>query len=223
MAKYMIHACTKRMWYVDGYLIPSMLSQGIRDADISVYLDKDNAGCLESCMRAFESVPDDTGGTWHLQDDVVISERFRELTEQHDSGIVCGHAWPLHKGTLNRVGTVRLDEMWFSFQCIRIPNQTARGCAAFYRGTILTDAQYEKWVKARRYDDTVFSLYLQRKGTKERILNLAPNLVAHIDYLIGGTVANERHAREWEEPYFNEPDTMEKLRRWINERIVDRT
>lgn len=198
-----------------------MLSQGIQISNIMLWVDRDGLGCLESCFRAFESLPDDENGTWHLQDDVVISRRFRELTEQHDSGIVCGHAWPMHKRNLKCVGEVRLEDMWFSFPCIRIPNQTARGCAKFYRETIMTEEQFRPWVEARRYDDTVFSLYLQRNGTRERIVNLVPNLVAHIDYLIGGTVANKRDVDPGTEPYFDEPETLEKLIEWIGRRESD--
>ena len=218
MAKYLIHACKPRMWYVDGFLIPSMTAQGVASGDISVWVDKDDVGCLESCFRAFESVPDDADGTWHLQDDVVISRRFRELTEQYDSGIVCGHAWYKHTGIIGMTGEVRLEQMWYSFPCIRIPNYMARGCARYYRETILTESQYEPWRKARRYDDTVFNLYLQTHGTREKIINLVPNLVAHIDYLIGGTVANERRIEPGEEPYFDEPETIEDLKRWLDGR-----
>lgn len=218
MAKYLIHACKPRMWYVDGFLIPSMTAQGVARGDISVWVDKDNVGCLESCFRAFESVPDDADGTWHLQDDVVISRRFRELTERYNTGIVCGHAWYKHKDRINAVGSVQPERMWFSFQCIRIPNYVARGCARYYRETILTEAQFEPWRKARRYDDTVFDLYVRNKGVREQITNLVPNLVAHIDYLIGGTVANERRIEPGEEPYFDESETIENLKRWLDGR-----
>lgn len=214
MAKYMIHACLQRMWYVDGYLIPSMKAQGISTDDITLMVDTGNLGCLESCMRAFESVPY-ADGTWHLQDDVVISSRFRELTEQYDTGIACGHAWYKHKGTLGCIGRVRQEDMWFSFPCIRIPDYLARGCAKFYRDTILAEKQYEPWVKARRYDDTVFSLYLQTHGAVESVTNIVPNLVAHIDYLLGGSAAKGTETEQGEEPYFDEPETMKKLIEWI--------
>lgn len=215
MAKYMIHAVPSRMWYVEGYLIPSLTAQNVRRDDIAVWLDKDTAGNLESCFRAFESLPEGSDGTWHLQDDVAISRRFRELTEQFDSGIVCGHFWYKHKTMAKHIGVVQPDNMWLSFPCIRIPNYYAKQCARFYREVILSEEQYRPWVKAKRYDDTVFSLYLQTHGTTETITNLVPNLVAHIDYLIGGTVANEKHYGEPEEPYFDEPETIEQLKRWL--------
>ena len=216
MAKYLIHACPQRMWYVSGYLIPSMTSQGIRFTDIDVYNDTDGEGCLESCMKAFEQLPDYEEGTWHLQDDVVISERFRLGTELYNSGIVCGHTWDRHDWNLRCTGVVKPEKMWFSFPCIRIPNYLAKACARFYRKVIQVEEQYEPWIKAKRYDDTVFSLFLTTRGTTERIINLAPNLVAHIDYLIGGTIANDKRVVNETEPYFDEPETMAKLKEWLS-------
>lgn len=218
MAKYMIHAVPSRIWYVEGFLIPSMTAQGIPEEDISVWVDGNRLGNLESCFRAFESLPEDSDGTWHLQDDVVISKHFRELTERYNFGIVCGHVWYMHKSMIGHTGAVRAEDMWMSFPCIRIPNYLARHCAKYYRETILTELQFATWVKAKRYDDTVFSLFLQTHGTTESIINLAPNLVAHIDYLIGGTVANEKRAEIGEEPYFDEPETMERLKTWLKEK-----
>ena len=214
----MIHAVPSRMWYVEGFLIPSLTAQNVSRDDISVWLDKDAAGNLESCFRAFESLPEDSDGTWHLQDDVLVSRRFRESTEQYDSGIVCGHFWYRHKAMAKHVGAVSPENMWLSFPCIRIPNYYARLCARFYREVILGEEQYKPWVNAKRYDDTVFSLYLQTHGTTERIINLAPNLVAHIDYLIGGTVANGKTNETQQEPFFDEPETMEQLNQWLSER-----
>lgn len=222
MAKYMIHACPQRMWYVEGYLIPSITSQNVHRDDITLWVDKDNLGCLESCMRAFESLPDDDNGTWHLQDDVVISERFKELTEKHDTGIVCGHSFHLHSDRRDATGYVPLEKMWFSFPCIRIPNKIARGCADYFRREIVTDEQYAHWIKARRYDDTIFSIYVAFYHSREKALNLVPNLVAHIDYLMGGTIANDATRTEPEQ-YFDEPETMERVKRWIDERTMDRT
>ena len=54
MAKYLIHACPKRMWYVQEYLVPSLLKQGIYESDISVYNDIDGLGNLKACMRVTE-------------------------------------------------------------------------------------------------------------------------------------------------------------------------
>ncbi len=213
-AKYIIHACPQRMWYVDGYLIPSMKSQGIEDIDIRC--DHEGLGCLESCMRIFESMPEE-GGAWHMQDDVVISSRFRELTEEHDSGVVCGHCYSLHRDRRDAVGWVEPTQMWFSFPCIRIPNRSARGCAEYYRRVIVPDPQYAGWISAKRYDDTIFSVYMSFMQSREKVLNLVPNVVAHIDYLIGGTVCNAA-TRTAPETYFDEPERIEELKAMLSKK-----
>jgi len=37
--KYMIHACPERIWYVNNYLVPELLNQGITTQDIIVWND----------------------------------------------------------------------------------------------------------------------------------------------------------------------------------------
>ena len=67
MASYMIHAYPKRMWYVEEYLVPSLLAQGIEETQIQIHNDAAREGNLKACMKAFAEVPDDDHGTWHLQ------------------------------------------------------------------------------------------------------------------------------------------------------------
>lgn len=214
-AKYIIHTCPERVWYVEKFLIPSMTAQGIDRGAIDVYCDENHDGCLESCMRTFERMPDDDSGTWHMQDDVVISSRFRELTEEHDSGVVCGHCYSLHRDRLDAIGWVEPTQMWFSFPCIRIPNRIARGCAEYYRRVIVPDPQYSGWISAKRYDDTIFSVYMSFMQSREKVLNLVPNVVAHIDYLIGGTVCNAA-TKTVPETYFDEPERIEELKAMLS-------
>ena len=79
MSKYIIHSCPERMWYVNNYLIPSIRDQGIDD--VSAWCDWNHVGCLHSCMNNFMRMNDD-GGTWHLQDDVIVSRNFKSRTEE---------------------------------------------------------------------------------------------------------------------------------------------
>jgi len=37
--KYMIHSCNSRLWYVEQYLIPSMIKQNIPREDIILFND----------------------------------------------------------------------------------------------------------------------------------------------------------------------------------------
>ena len=45
MAEYIIHTCLDREWYVREYLIPDMVSQGIDENNIEVWMDKGRDGC----------------------------------------------------------------------------------------------------------------------------------------------------------------------------------
>ena len=214
MARYLIHACLDRYWYVNDFLSPSMIRQGIKEENIDVYLDKKREGNLMSCMKAFGSVPDDEDGIWHLQDDILLARSFKKVTEELDSGIVCGHFYERHNYMKEYVGEVPVTQMWFSFPCIRIPNQIARGCAKYYWNDILPNRAYDPWIKAKKYDDTIFNLYMVEHHSDMRVINLVPNLVAHIDYLIGGTQAGQ--ARGELEPmgtYFEEPELIDILRK----------
>lgn len=217
--KYLIHACTKRLKYVENYLIPSMVNQGIDGDNISVYIDKYEEGCLESCMHAFMSV-DKEGDTWHLQDDVIICSDFKERTEEdYEEDIVCGYCYE-KDGKKDYVGIVSLDQMWYSFPCIRISNKIARSCAKWYFNYAKFANEFHIWVKLKKYDDSIFDVYLERNWPDVRVLNLKPNIVDHIDYLIGGSLANViREERETHAAYFEDNYLVEELMRTLNENL----
>ena len=110
----MIHTYPKRLWYVEEFLISSMLAQGIAKEDITVYNDDKHEGNLRACMNAFASCPDDIGGTWHLQDDICICRDFKQRTEWYDNGLVCGFSSSLYDGSeKNKLGAVPRRRMWF--------------------------------------------------------------------------------------------------------------
>lgn len=211
MIRYLIHTCNDRNWYVNEYLIPSMVEQGIDRNNIDIYLDKNNEGCLVSCMKAFSSVISD-GHTWHLQDDVIICSDFKERTEkEYEESIVCGYCYE-KDGRKDYVGRVNPKEMWYSFPCIRISNRVARSCARWYFNYAQFQRCYQIWIKMKKYDDSMFEIYLQDYDPDVSILNLKPNLVDHVDYLIGGSVINDmRPEKETHALYFDEKYLLKKL------------
>ena len=156
MAKYMIHAMPKRMWYVTEYLIPSMLEQGIKDSDIRVHNDINKEGNLRACMHAFQEVDIDAEGTWHLQDDVIISHDFKEQTELYDTGIVCGFS-SMYDDHLSP-GLTSVEYMWFSFPCIRIPNKIAIECAEWCLKYIIGNPVYPQWWEDGVNDDLIHKI-----------------------------------------------------------------
>lgn len=192
--KILIHACNKRLWYVHKYLVPSLHAQGI--TDVKIFLDKDNLGCLQACMKAFSETTGN-GHTWHLQDDVVIADNFKALAESYDwfDGIVCGIRTRYDEGRPDGDGkTPMVDKghMWSSFPCIRIPDVLARACAfSFYH----CDG-YEKWKAKNRGDDMVFRKFLRRSVPDAPYINAIPNLVDHVDYLLGWSTSEAKAKNE---------------------------
>lgn len=211
----MIHAVPKRMWYVENYIIKSMLEQGIGLDAIDIYCDEKQEGNLRACMSAFSKVDADEKGTWHLQDDVCICKDFKTLTEKLDFGLVCGFSSELYDGP-GRIGAVSVQDMWFSFPCIRIPNQYAIECAKWVNESIIGNPVYRDYWKDGRNDDWAFRAYLRDFHKDDKAINLAPNLVDHVDYIIGGTTSGKMRTTLCTAQYWEDVDVVERLKRKLN-------
>ena len=211
MAKYMIHTYWKRLWYVEQYLIPSMLAQGIAKDNINVYNDEKHEGNLKACMSAFASCPNDLEGTWHLQDDVIICKDFKQRTEWYDNGIVCGFSSKTYDGDAKeKIGAIPRVRMWFSFPCIRIPNMWARECAEWVTKYIIGNPVYRHYWEKGRNDDWAFRAYLKEFHRDCTALNIVPNLVDHIDYLLGGGSGGKRK-EQVRAQYWTDDDLVTQL------------
>lgn len=211
MTQYMIHTMPKRLWYVNDYLIPSMKKQGIEDSQILIQCD-DGRGCLESCMQGFDTVQGN-GGTWHIQDDVIIARDFKKQTEQHDMGIVCGFCC-MYDGELTG-GVVPVQDMWWSFPCIRIPNYIAKECAQWYFKYMRKNRVYEDFLKDGVNDDWIFRHFVWDHYGWMEAINLIPNLVDHIDYLIGGTVNSDKPIRQIRARYWDDEKLVDELEKQL--------
>ena len=192
--RYMIHAYPGRMWYVEGYLVPKLKKQGIRAKDIVVWNDAEGKGNLRSCMDAFAwcgSHPVE-GGTWHLQDDVIVCKDFKDRTENLTGDIVCGFrsrriGTKIRRGGLPHVGgVVKPDKMWWTFQCIRIADELAGECADWVNSEE-ADKRYHERIVGGKDDDFFFRAFMLLKHPDTDIVNVTPNLVNHIAELIGGS------------------------------------
>ena len=196
MAKYYIHCCPKREWYVNEFLVPSMFEQGIQKDDILIYNDVLKRGNLrawvESCeMLVNNSWADEVEGVWHLQDDIVLSKYFKEKTEEYDRGLVCG--FTCYYDHEPEVGEYSLyeEKLWFSFPCIRIPNYLLINFVRWQKTNLWRNPYFRECVTRGKGDDLVFREYLYYHHSDVKHLNLSPNLVDHIDYLLGGSTVNK--------------------------------
>ena len=197
MERFMIHAVPERMWYVDGYLIPSMLEQGISRNAITVWNDEGHTGNLVSWLNSCRKCADDAARIpyyWHMQDDGIICRDFAQRTQELDKvpGVICGFASPYDRKGCD--GLISPEAMWFSFQCIRIPNEYMKPFLGWFNNR---KVWYDKQVNENKYDDMFFMKFMQDLHRNEYVLNCSPNLVDHMDYLIGGTTINPQRHNKW--------------------------
>lgn len=185
--KVLIHACPGRMWYVDGFLVPSLKEQGADE--VEVWCDTELKGNLAACQERFAS-RQGHGITWHIQDDVLICRDFvkrcREL-DALDGDVAYGFCNESFTDDPAQSGHVSVFDAWHSFQCVRIPDDYARECAEWFKTDGRNNQYYSLWVASSMMDDSVFREFLLDRHSYEMVHNVKPNLVEHVDYIIGGS------------------------------------
>lgn len=219
MAKILIHACPARMWYVEEFLIPSLEEQGIEDIDLA--LDSTGKGNLQACLDSFEECGKQSGGTWHLQDDVLIARNFAERIEEFDDGVACGFCHTLFE-PFNRPmpGHVPALYMFNSFPCIRIPNEVAAEFVEWYYTDARYRDNYQPWVRSGIHDDGFWHDFYEERHGHDFVWNIAPNIVEHVDWLIGGSVANEWRGYICRASYWDDPE--DKLIQELTRKLASR-
>ena len=206
---YLIHAHKSRLWYVNGYMIPELKRQGIEP---DVYTDNGAEGNLNATMHTFTFC----GDAWHLQDDVAICSDFAERTKSPDT-IICGFC-RLQDSIPDRSGRVKAKDMWYSFPCIYIPGEISAECAKWFYTTEPTDEHLIRLKALRKGDDSFFKAFIDERYPDIDVVNLNPNLVDHIDYLIGGSLANNTGMMHLGNmaAYF-EDDAKDRLKEWLKQ------
>lgn len=199
----MIHVVPDRLWYVEEYLIPSLKTQNINN--ITIWNDINKSGNLAACLSSYKDLPND-GYTWHLQDDIIISDSFAEVINNDTNEITCGFSTNYDKyGS----GYVKPEEMWFSFPCIKIPNKLAKEFVEWCNIDTISSERIKNYIRANKYDDTLFKIFVAEKYPDMKVLNLEPNIVNHIDWLLGGSITNPKRykiAKKVMSRYWREED-----------------
>ena len=207
----MIHACPKRMWYVEAFLAPELRRQG---ADVTIWNDVNKRGNLDACMDSFAGITGD-GATWHLQDDVLPCRDFVERCGQYDDGVVYGFCCEQFTDDPLQAGRVHLPDSWHSFQCVRIPNAYARECAEWVRSgrwkQESPNPNLPILYELNKGDDGFFQSFLNCRHERIYVTNVKPNLVEHIDWLVGGSVLHEYR------------DYLPRATFWDDEELVQET
>ena len=218
--KYMVHTCESRNWYVENYLVPSMIDQGIHKDDVLVWLDVEHKGNLVSCLESFAECGKTEGLTWHLQDDVLIARNFYEKSMLADSSqVTCGFCPKSFSSHHLNVGEVKSYQIWWSFQCICIPNDLAGEFSKwFYDDCRFRESEsVQSRVESGKHDDWFFKKFLRECHPYIVVNNLRPNLVEHIDYLIGGSEVNKERTRDMTATWFRDKDLVEELRKRLED------
>ena len=218
--KYMIHSYPKRMWYVENYLVPSLIEQGIKEENIYIFNDSNGRGNLQAYLDSLDYIINnlsDEEGLWHLQDDVIICRNFKEKTEnQPKDKVVNGFVNKLYEHK-ELSGEVNVKNYWYSFPCVYIPNKYLKefmGWVDIVKDKVI----YSKRYYENRYDDYFFYKYLIKIHERDTMINLKPNLVDHIDYLLGGTTGTRRNIPV-RALYFEDLDLVKKLERRVKNEL----
>lgn len=212
--KYMIHTYPKRLWYVNEYLVPSMIKQGIKEEDIYIFNDSNKRGNLQAFLDSLDYIINNLSeekGLWHLQDDVIISREFKEISEMIDEEVVNNGFVNKIYANVEKCGRVNVKDYWYSFPCLYIPNKYLYKFMCFIN-EVKDKNPYKRRYEEGRYDDYFFYKYLIKVYPRDEMINLKPNIVDHIDYLLGGTSGKRRNVPVRSE-YFNDLDLVKELER----------
>ena len=213
--KIMIHTCNKRQWYVYEFLIPSLYQQGFKKDDIIVWHDYKRIGNLGSFIGSMDWISYNLGkkdGTWHIQDDICLSKKFKKTIEANDAGVVCGFCCSkFNPRDLDKCGMQPATALWYSFPCIRIPNQYCKEFVDWVYDQAVLDKRLYPIYQRGKDDDYLFREFLVRKHSREKIVNLKPNIVQHIDWLVGGSQVNSARDGYRRSLYWGEDDVVKDL------------
>lgn len=214
--KVLIHACPRRLWYVEEFLLPELERQGADE--IEIWNDVERKGNLRACMESFAAREGD-GGTWHIQDDVLLCRDFVERCRQHDEGVVYGFCNVEFTDDPLQTGRVSVEDAWHSFQCLRIPDAYARECAAWLDGPGMTSGLYPIWIRSGKMDDDVFRTFLLDQHGRETVENLAPNLVEHVDWIIGGSILSPWRGHIARAYYWDDESLVSELQEAVKGKV----
>ena len=211
----LIHAVPARSWYVEGFLAPALRRQG---ADVEIWMDDRGRGNLQACMDAFAARAG-SGGTWHLQDDVLPRRDFAARAREIDAGTVaCGFCCSAYDARTDLSGPVYAANMWLSFPCIHIPDPMARAWADWMESgqwETEADAAGFSLFEQGRGDDWFFREFAEIRCPEIPYRNLAPNLAEHVDWLIGGSVSSAYRGFYARSALWDDDAALQGLTDWL--------
>ena len=204
MEKIIIHTYPARRWYVENFLVPSLQDQGLEN--IIIVNDKYHIGNLMAFVLSLKSAE----GGWHLQDDVIICKDFAKRIKKYKK-LSCGFcAEGFEVGEIIE-GPTTIENMWYSFPCLYIPEDIAEEFYKWFMEEREKGEEFRQMINTGKMDDLIFKEYLIKNHPGMKINNIAPNLVDHIDYLIGGSIANKARSKIARAKSFPDPELVKDL------------
>ena len=210
---YLIRATSKRQWYVDDFLIPEMKKQGISEREIKVF--NDNTGNLNSFINMCYFIVENYNWddfVWVLQDDVMISDNFHYITDRYCFQEANGFCSSVN--SIKDVGYVLPEKSWLSFQCKNFRVDKIR----YFIDWFEVNSQYNELVKSLVntgiHDDLIYHYF--ELEIVSGVHNLSPNIVEHVDYLIGGSIINKTREFYIKSQNFEDKEKIKNLKLLID-------
>lgn len=196
--RFMIHAAPPRAKNVER-IKQGLIGQGAAEKDIFVLFDDKHLGNLGATLLRYKWLADNIGPyeqIWHLQDDIVISGHFMDHANrlQIFGGVVCGFCSRFcvdGDGNIFPEGFTSPEKMWHSFPCVRVPVFLTTEFITWVKHNSDNGATGNK-IRAGKYDDELFKLFMETRHPDMMVLNLKPNMVDHRDDLCGGSLTSPR-------------------------------
>ena len=86
--------------------------------------------------------------------------------------------------------------MWYSFPCIRIPTNVLADFSHWANLNLWQSKYFKQLIRRNNSDDLIFREWLYDNYPSTKHLNLAPNIVNHIDKYLGGSICNKQRDPE---------------------------
>ena len=209
----MIHAVPRRMWYVNEFLAPSLRAQGMEP---EIFCDTGGLGNLGACLACFSQLAGD-GETWHLQDDVLIARDFAERASKVPAGVANGFCHIRSNDDPRCTGEVYTPDLWNGFPCVKIPDAYAREFTEWIK-TADHDSWQDLMIRQNRADDFLFHRFMEDRHGTEKCYNVGPNLVEHVDWLIGGPIVGTWRGYITRSDLWDDEELVQDLKRRIKSR-----
>ena len=216
---YIIHTSPKRINFVKKYMVPCFKKYGINN--MIVWNDEDMIGQLNAwtdCARWILLKKSDYIGTWHLEDDVLPCQNFKELSEKlpETADVIQGFITENKDFDFNgTIGLSTIKDLPYGTQCIYIPNAFLDGFVKFFDEYVKTgNYRARQYNCGTLYADAVLRAYLRRYHRNATLNNLDSCMVEHIDYLIGGRSVKNQKLHNTKARKFDNYDEVKNLELW---------